>query len=391
MRIGEYKEKFHQICFSNDLATFDPYDIWKTRIGIYVKNLFNKNKLIGLFPAAVFTIYDQFINNKRRIFYNKQEFPIVRALAAKCLLNIYEKVKNPDYLFWAKVHIDWLVNNYSVGYSGYCWGANMVWASKNGVYKKNTPYITNTPYVLEALIQYQEITKNKEYEHVITSIYEFIDKDLNKIIDEEEILCLSYAPVYEPRLVINANSYALYSLSLLHSFFPDKSVSIQKDILKLYNFIVLNQNQDGSWWYYADGKNGNFIDCFHSCFILKNIIKASKFIPLPDNYTKVTERGYNYLVNNFYDTRKGLFKRFTKTDKFSFVKFDLYDNAEMLNLAYLNNDIKLYNSLKQNIQKHFIDSNDIYSVISFFNLKKNKNMLRWAVMPYLHALSNSGV
>lgn len=378
-----------KFCLSSDLSTYDPYDIWKTKAGIKVKRLFYTNRLLGGMPALLFSCWDLFLNNKWRIGYQKQEFPIVRALAAKTLLNIYEISGDANHLHWAKQHFDWLIANYSKGYSGFCWGANMQWASKNGVYSSNTPYITNTPYILEGLIQYQKATNKDNYQSVILSIYDFIDKDLYKQIDDVDVLSLSYAPIQEPRTVINANAYALYSLSLLHSLFPEKSKSIQGDVLRLFRFISINQNSDGSWWYYADNKKGNFIDCFHTCFILKNLIKASNYISLPGSLNQIVDKGYNYLLNNFYDKDFGLFKRFSKTDKLNLTKFDLYDNAEMLNLAYLNKDIKLYKSLEKNIRKQFVKSNDIFSVIDLFNCRKNRNMLRWAVMPYIYALSHT--
>jgi hypothetical protein len=376
-------------CFSNKLSTSDPYDIWKTNLGIIVKSIFNKNSILGFIPASLLNFFDHFINNNTRIFYKKQEFPIVRALAAMSLLNLYKSKNKVEHLTSAKKHLDWLKENSSKGYCGYCWGANMRWASKNGIYEKDTPFITHTPYALEAFIKYQKITGNNEYQDVIKSVFEFIDKDLYKFIDTENMLCLSYAPINEPRQVINANSYALYSLSLLQPFFPEKSLSIQNNIFRIYNFIVSNQNNNGSWWYYADNKKGNFIDCFHSCFILKNLIKTSATINLPEGYSSVIENGYNYILNNFYDKNSGLFKRFSKTDKPSFVKFDLYDNAEMLNLFFLKRDVNLYSSLKKNIQKHFIKRGEIYSMVDLLNIKKNKNMLRWAVMPYLYSLSHS--
>jgi len=82
-----------------------------------------------------------------------------------------------------------------------------------------------------------------------------------------------------------------------------------------------------------------------------------------------------------------LYKRFTKSNKPSIIKFDLYDNAEMLNLLLLLNKYDLALELKNNIEKVFIKGEDIYSVIDLFGNKKNKNTLRWAVMPYLYSIS----
>jgi len=378
--------EFYITYLAGDLSSYDPYDIWKTKIGMKAKSVFYKNRLAGFLPALFLSMWDTFINNRWRIGYKKQEFPIVRALAASSLLNLYETSREEFYLNLAKEHLEWLLKNYSKGYSGFCWGANMPWASKNGNYEPNTPFITNTPYILEGLLRYQKLTNTNIYQHVITSIFDFINIDLYKHLDTEDTLCLSYSPIQESRIVINANSYALYALSLLQPLIIEKSEIIRNNILRLYKFITTNQNSNGSWWYYADSNKGNFIDCFHTCFILKNLIKASNHIDLP-GVDSVVDKGYDYLISNFYNQEVGLFKRFSTTDKFNPVKFDLYDNAEAMHLAVLKSDHTLCTLLNEKIRKNFVKNNDIYSIIDIFNVKRNRNMLRWAVMPYIYALS----
>ena len=69
-------------------------------------------------------------------------------------------------------------------------------------------------------------------------------------------------------------------------------------------------------------------------------------------------------------------------------KFDLYDNAELLNLAILLNDSDTVEKLDKAIRDNFINKGKIYSTIDFLMLRKNANHLRWAVVPYLYALSN---
>ena len=48
---------------SDDLSTYDPYDIWKTNLGIKIKQLYYKNKYLGIIPAGLITIYDLYLNN----------------------------------------------------------------------------------------------------------------------------------------------------------------------------------------------------------------------------------------------------------------------------------------------------------------------------------------
>jgi hypothetical protein len=69
------------------------------------------------------------------------------------------------------------------------------------------------------------------------------------------------------------------------------------------------------------------------------------------------------------------------------VKFDLYDNAEAMNLATLLGEQQFARQLNQQIRATFMTEKGIYSQIEALGSKRNLNFLRWAVMPYLHALS----
>lgn len=375
-------EKF---CLQKNLECYDPYDVWMTDIGIKVKELYNTNKWLGILPAATLTIWDNFLNNKTRFFYGKQEYPTTRAMAALTLLNSYELNKKQEFINGAKSHIDWLIENTCKGYSGLCWGLGFKWAVGDDLdYDENTPFSTHTPYVLEALDKYISITGDVSYVPIVESIFSFYENDIQVMLEDESTMATSYGPDRD-RLVTNAVSYSMFAYALLVKYIPDQKSKIEIKIQKLYNYIKSKQLKDGSWLYEPDSKD-SFIDCFHSCFVLKNIYKTALIFPL-DNSENVLRIGYEYVKKNFYSSDKGLFKRFSLSNKPSIVKFDLYDNAEMLQLAALFNDTTLVSSLSATIKNTFVKKNDIYTVIDIFNFQRNKNTLRWAVLPYLYALS----
>lgn len=374
-----------EFCLTENLKCYDPYDVWMTSCGIRVKELFNRNKWLGILPAAAITIWDNFLNNNRRFLYTKQEYPTARALAALALLRNYEPNKNEELVTAAKNHLDWLVANTCTGYSGLCWGLGFKWAAGDDLdYNENTPFTTHTPYVLEALDSYISITGDSSYSKAIESVFNFYENDVQVMFEDKHSMATSYGPSKD-RVVTNAVSYTMFAYSLFLKYLPNKKDTIEAKIQKLYQFVKSKQLKNGSWMYEPDSED-SFIDCFHSCFVLKNIYKTSLLVSLPDSDT-VVKSGYDYVRANFYNARKGLFKRFSQSNKPSIVKFDLYDNAEMLQLAVLLNDTRLVESLSANIKKTFVRTNGIYSVIDLFNIKRNKNTLRWAVMPYLYALS----
>lgn len=379
------KELIETFLLRNNLISYDPYDIWKTSLGIGVKKFYYKNKRLGIMPAGLLNLFDFYINNTLRVFYKKHEYPIVRAQAALALLTLYKKDYNKKYLDYAKKHIDWLLNNYSKGYSGYCWGLGFTWVySANEVYNENTPFSTHTPYPLEAFVTYYQLTNDERLLKPIKSIFHFLEHDLKIMFEDDEKLIISYG-TNKDRIVTNANSYVMYMYALLLDFFPEKDEYIKEKIKRLYNFLVSVQKEDGSWLY-SPYDDKSFIDCFHSCFVVKNIFKTNKIIRLNES-SSVIEKGFNYIKSNFIDIKYFLFKRFTKSNKPSLVKFDLYDNAETLSLAVLLNDVATIAPLEKSIRRYFIKNNVIYSTIDILGFKRNSNHLRWAVTPYLYALS----
>jgi len=374
-----------RFCMREGLSTYDPFDVWKTPLGFRVKDLCNTHRRLGFVPAGVLTVLDATVNNRARWFYRRQEFAIVRAWAALILLHTYRQTADPEYLTFARRHLEWLVEHSCEGYSGACWGLGFRYAVDAGlVYDANTPLSTMTPYAIEAFIAYTEVTEDRQFESTIRSTYRFFDEDIEVIEETEDYLVTSYAPMRDRR-VVNAVSYVLYTYTLLLPYLDaHDQQTVRAKIPKLYAFVQREQREDGSWPYSPDGRS--FIDCFHSCIVVKNLIKAARRHPLPGSQEMI-DKGYRYIKDNFFVAEAGLFKRFTLTYTPALVRFDLYDNAEMLNLAKLMGDHKLSHALATAIQDRFVHRGDVFSQIDRWGFRRNKNMLRWAVLPYLYALS----
>ena len=374
-------------CFREELATFDPYDVWTTQLGCAIKNLFNHVPWIGAFPAAILAVSDLYLNNSLRLFYKKRDYPIVRALAALSLLTLYKEGQQEDYLRSAKRHLDWLVAHACIGYSGACWGLGFRWAvAANLIYDEQTPFVTATPYPLEAFVMFQQVTGDNTYKPIIRGVYRFLEQDIQVMCDDGISMAVSYGPSKD-RLVTNATSYAMYSYTLLSPYLDEtEKARAAGKINRLYQFIRNAQRENGSWLYALDGRS--FIDCFHSCIILKNLIKTHRLHTLPE-VEAVVERGYCFLKDALWDDKRGLVRRFAAARCPSLVKYDLYDNAEMLNLAILMGDRVFGERLAKSISLQFVRDGEIYSVIEVTGHVRNKNMLRWAVMPYLFALSQA--
>jgi hypothetical protein len=98
------------------------------------------------------------------------------------------------------------------------------------------------------------------------------------------------------------------------------------------NFVLESQNDDGSWYYSTDGER-DFVDHFHTCFVLKALAKIEA---LTGNHlcTKAIERGVNYYVRSLFDS-EGLPKPFSRRPRLTVYQRELYDYAECINVAVL--------------------------------------------------------
>jgi hypothetical protein len=373
-----------RFCLSQNLLTYDPYDIWKTALGFRIKHFYNCHRRIGLAGAGAFAAFD-LLNNGKRLFYTPSEFAIVRAHAALCLLNLYQQTWETCLIDVARWHLEWLLEHSCSGYSGPCWGLGFRHAvSKDLVYGPNVPLSVMTPYALEAFIRFARLSGDDQFLPAIYGIFRFFERDVRVMEEDAGSMATSYAP-FKDRIVINAVSYSMYARALSLPYLEiAQRMRTARTVRKLYAYIRGQQQESGAWWYSPQADS--FIDCFHSCIILKNILKANHLLPL-EGADEVLKRGYGYLVRAFLDKDQFLFRRFSVANKPGLIRFDLYDSSEALQVAMLLGDWDLANKLLDSVIAHFCDGANVYSQIDICGMRRSKNTLRWAVMPFLYAAS----
>jgi hypothetical protein len=384
MGAPEVTELIRRHCLREDLSTPDPYDRWCTAVGRRLKAFYFGHRWAGLGPVAVWSLVDMCLDGL--LPAGRREYPVVRAVAAQSLLNLYEQEPDGALLAAARRHLDWLLEHACAGWSGPCWGLgfpNVI--SSTLQYDASVPYSTMTPYALEAFVRYTDVTGSSSYAPAIRGIFRFFARDL-KVMDggDGRWMATSYTPLRD-RVVVNASSYNMYAHALCLEFVGSAERAAAMDrLVRLYRFVKRSQRADGSWLYAPGGRP--FIDCFHSCIVLKNIVKTARIVEL-EGARETVEAGYRFLLERLYDAGTGLFRRFALANKPGLVRFDLYDNAEMLNLALLLGDLERAARLRGAIFRHFYRAPDLYSQIDRFGVRRRKNTLRWAVMPLLYALS----
>ena len=101
------------------------------------------------------------------------------------------------------------------------------------------------------------------------------------------------------------------------------------------NFVLESQNADGSWHYAVDGAR-DFVDHFHTCFVMKALAKIHSLTGHP-GCLEALSRGLDYYLLHLFDA-DGLPRPFARAPRLTVYKRELYDCAECINLCLLLRD-----------------------------------------------------
>ena len=365
------------------LETFDPYDLWSTQIGVNVRKRFYRGRLSGKIGAVSLGLLDWLTPHASRRITQAQtrRYPIVIAHEVLRLQQLHQLDENTaqqllQQLMAAATDLS--------GKTGWSWGLGFSWMSKNGLYPDNIPFVTHTPYAMEALLILTEFTSLADTaREMFLSTWDFL-QSLKVMYEDDSQLALSYAPVDEPRIVINANSYAAYAYAMhaVHGAQENREAAILK-VNKLLQWVTCQQHENGSWDYYADSDPGNFIDCFHSCFVVKNLLKTQQLLPETSTLSNPSiHAGWAFIQDQLYDSKMGLCRRFIKKNIRDPYVWDLYDQAEYLNLLIKFGETDQAQQFAKRVIKHFAKGNDWYCKVDILGRQWGKNFQRWGIAPF---------
>ncbi len=214
---------------------------------------------------------------------------------------------------------------------GTCWGYPFDWVTREGTVKAQTPLITSTPYAYEAFLQVYKVEPRDKWKEILASIARHAAFDIKDFTISAKASSCSYTPSDEGG-VINAAAYRAFLLTsascLLHK--PEYWAIAERNV----DFVLEAQNPDGSWPYEIG--TGDFIDHFHTCFVMKALAKIHALIG-HDGCLESLARGIRYYLENLFDV-DGLPRPFAKAPRLTVYKRELYDCAECISLCLLLRD-----------------------------------------------------
>jgi hypothetical protein len=311
--------------------SYDWQCFYAGRFGQNAKALYYRKPLLGSLAVSPIIFCEAFVPSARRLFWKLQRFPIADAHYAMGFSYLAQILEKEQYHKRALHFLEILEQTRCSGYDHYCWGYPYDWVTQQGAIKEGTPLITTVPYVYEAFKQAYQIDRSDKWFRIMQSIALHALYDYKDFETSRSASTCSYTPDPEISVgVINANAYRAFLLMSAAVDFSDEK--FRRVAERNLNFVIESQNPDGSWYYARDGKR-DFIDHFHTCFVLKALAKIESLTGDPQ-CTKAIERGVGYYVANLFDERC-LPKPFSRPPRLTVYRRELYDYAECINLAAL--------------------------------------------------------
>jgi hypothetical protein len=330
--------------------SWDHQSFFAGPVGGRAKALYYRDRFWGTAAVAPMIFFEAFLPSARRLFHHPLRFPIADAHYAMGFAFLYEATGDPANLNRAIHFLSELKKSDCADFKEYCWGYPFNWVWRGGVIKQQTPLITTTPYCYEAFLQIYEVIRRdglqlstinsqqstiadaNALKAILESIARHAANDIKDFRTSETASSCSYTP-FDEGGVINAAAYRAFLLTSASQVFSNDDY--WKIAERNVNFVLENQNPDGSWYYAMDGVR-DFVDHFHTCFVMKALAKIHALTGYKGCDRALT-RGVEYYLRNLFD-EEGLPKPFSKAPRLTVYKRELYDCAECINLCLLLRD-----------------------------------------------------
>jgi hypothetical protein len=328
-RVHSTVERFIQWLDHYGETSCDLHSFYASPIGRRAKNLYYNKPLLGTIAVGPTVLCEALSPKARELFGHRHRFPIADAHYAMGFAFYSRLLKDGRFYARALHFLKVLGETRSPGYKHFCWGYPYDWVTKNGTIPAGTPLITTTPYVYEAFWQVYRIDQDQRWREIMHSIAEHAINDIKDFEVSPDASTCSYTP-HDTGKVVNANAYRAFLLAHASKEFSESRYwqAAERNL----NFVLQAQRPDGSWYYSVDGKN-DFIDHFHTCFVLKALAKIEE-ITGHEGCRDAIERGVAYYIKNLFDD-EGLPKPFAKRVRLTVYRRELYDYAESINLGVL--------------------------------------------------------
>ncbi|MEQ8910207.1 MAG: glycoside hydrolase family 127 protein [Vicingaceae bacterium] len=279
---------------------YDPYDTLNSPLPFGLIGKWGK-------PIAIQIQKRNPLNLRPLIGIKKGYNPKAMGLFLQAYSLRYQRTKEAELLPKMDGLYNWLIEQSTKGYSGYCWGYNFDWASSVKFLPAYSPTIVVSCFVAKGIRAYYTATKKQEALEVLKSIATFIDQDLEKTEDEDGT-CISYSTI-EPDCCYNASMLGAELFAFLYA--QTNEQRYQELALKASRFVVAKQKRDGRWNYSINletGKERTQVD-FHQGYVLDSLAYVMHCIPeAKREFEPAWQKGTDFYAKNQFVSGRALYR-----------------------------------------------------------------------------------
>jgi len=193
--------------------------------------------------------------------------------------------------------VDWLVDNRSVGFSGFCGGHNHPIQMLTGRGVPNDPDVVSTSYAVKALLAAGEL--DPAYPATARTAADFVDSDL-KYREVEDGAKINYHMNHpDDCFTINSAAIGARLLTDLYAYFGDDEYRHKAE--RILDCIATRQTEMGGW-YYRDPPSDSHLsmDSHHNAFIIESFLRYRDCCG-PARYDDVVERAVTFSRARLFD------------------------------------------------------------------------------------------
>ena len=239
-------------CNATNYEGYDPYDALNSPL----TDLINFGK-----PGRIFfthLVKESPINFRNALGIEKERNPMAIALFSLVYYNLYKYANKKDYKRKSEKLAKWLIGNRNENKHIY-WGYNFPWQSGRSFLPKYGPCSVVSYFAGEAIRR----IKPDRYEEILEKLSGFYLNHLNRLVETDEYLCLSYTP-FEESKIVNSNALIAHQLAEFAKILS--KTEYQNQAKKIINWVISKQDTDGGWFYSPDSHLGK--DNFHNGYVL---------------------------------------------------------------------------------------------------------------------------
>ena len=310
--------------------SYDHQSYFASRLGGRAKALYYKKPMLGTLAVAPMIFSEALAPQARRFFWRPQRFPIADAHYAMGFAFLAQALGQESHLKKAVHFLEVLKLTRSKGFLHYAWGYPFNWETRGGTLKEGTPMVTTVPYVYEAFRQVYQLDGDPHWLDIMHSIAQHALEDYKDYEVSPAASTCCYCPGIDNSGVINASAYRAFLLTQAAVDFSEEKY--RRVAERNLNFVLESQNSNGSWYYSTDNVR-DFVDHFHTCFVLKALAKVEQLTGSRDCQNAIAW-GVQYYVKYLFDP-EGLPMPFSKRPRLTVYRRELYDYAECINLGVL--------------------------------------------------------